>query len=56
MVWELLDLDSNIMMYAIIGLLFLWLILRVFKRTEKPRAQAQVSGKSSNWDDGGYSR
>jgi hypothetical protein len=53
---EFLDFDSDIMMYAVIGLLFLWLFLRIFKRTEKPRVRAQVSGRSSSWDDGGYSR
>ena len=56
MVLELLDLDSDIMMYTVIGLLSLWLFLRIFKRTEKPRVRPQVSGRSASWDIGGYSR
>jgi hypothetical protein len=51
-----LNLDSDLMMYALIGLLFLWLFFRIFKRTEKPRARAQVSGKSASWNDDSYSR
>ena len=48
--------DTKHLMYALLGLLVLWLFFRVFKRTEKPRARAQVSGKSQNWNDDGYSR
>jgi hypothetical protein len=51
-----LNIDSNLMMSALVGLLFLWLFFRIFKRTEKPRARPQVSGKSASWNDGGYSR
>ena len=51
-----LNIDSNVMMYALIGLLILWLFLRIFKRTEKPRTRAQVSGRSASWNDDGYSR
>lgn len=56
MILELLDIDSDIMMYAVIGLLFLWLFFRIFKRAEKPRARPLVSGRSSSWDNDGYSR
>ena len=51
-----LNIDSNMMMYALAGLLFLWLFFRIFKRTEKPRARSQVSSKSTSWNDEGYSR
>ena len=51
-----LNIDSNMMMYALAGLLFLWLFFRIFKRTEKPRARPQVSSKSTSWNDEGYSR
>ena len=51
-----LNIDSNMMMYALVGLLFLWLFFRIFKRTEKPRARPQVSSKSTSWNDEGYSR
>ena len=53
---ELIDLESNSMMYAVAGLMFLWLFFRIFKRKEKPRVRAQVSGRSASWDGGGYSR
>ena len=51
-----LNIDSNMMMYALVGLLFLWLFFRIFKRTEKPRARPQVSSKSTSWNDEVYSR
>jgi hypothetical protein len=51
-----LNIDSDMMMYALIGLLFLWLFFRIFKRREKPRVRPVVSGKSSSWNDSGYSR
>jgi hypothetical protein len=51
-----LNIDNDVLMYALAGLLFLWLFFRVFKRTEKPRARPQVSSKSTSWNDGGYSR
>ena len=51
-----LNFDINHMMSALTGLLFLWLFFRIFKRKEKPRVRAQVSGRSASWDDGGYSR
>ena len=45
-----LNIDSNMMMYALAGLLFLWLFFRIFKRTEKLRARPQVSSKSTSWN------
>ena len=51
-----LSFDINMMMYALVGLLFLWLFFRIFKRAEKPRARPQVSNKSTSWNDEGYSR
>jgi hypothetical protein len=53
---DLLDLDSNTMMYALAGLLFLWLVFRIFKRHEKPRSRPQVSGRSASWNEDSYSR
>ena len=40
--------DINHMMSALAGLLFLWLFFRIFKRKEKPRVRAQVSGRSAS--------
>ena len=51
-----LKIDSDLLMYALAGLLFLWLFFRIFKRAEKPRVQPQVSSKSASWNDSGYSR
>lgn len=51
-----LNLDDDLLMYAVIGLLILWLFLRIFKRAEKPRVRPVVSGKSASWNDSGYSR
>ena len=51
-----LNIDSDLLMYALIGLLILWLFSRIFKRKEKPRVQPVVSGKSASWNDSGYSR
>jgi hypothetical protein len=53
---ELLDLDSNILMYALAGLLFVWLFFRIFKRNVKPRSRPQVSGRSAVWSNDNYSR
>lgn len=52
----ILNIDSDVLMHALIGLLLLWLFFRIFKRAEKPRVRALVSGKSASWNDGGYSR
>jgi hypothetical protein len=51
-----LNLDNDLLMYAVIGLLILWLFFRIFKRAEKPRVRPQVSSKSASWNDSGYSR
>ena len=51
-----LNIDNDVLMYALAGLLFLWLLFRIFKRTEKPRVRPQVSSKSASWNDSGYSR
>lgn len=51
-----LNIDGDLLMYALAGLLFLWLFFRIFKRTEKPRARPVVSGNSAGWNDSGYSR
>ena len=51
-----LNIDTNLVMYALIGLLALWLLFRIFKRKEKPRVRPQVSGRTSSWNDDGYSR
>ena len=52
----IINFASDHVMFALAGLLFLWLFFRIFERKEKPRVRAQVSGRSANWDDGGYSR
>lgn len=51
-----INLDNDLLMYALIGLMGLWLFFRIFKRTEKPRLAAQVSRKAAGWSDASYTR
>ena len=51
-----LNIDIDHLMFALAGLLLLWLFFRIFKRKEKPRVRSQVSGRSASWNDSSYSR
>lgn len=56
MIFDLLELNNDLMMFALIGLLFVWLFFRMSKRTATPRLRPQVSGRSTSWNNDTYMR